>query len=142
MRNHKKKFSFLVVLALLISLFTPLGFNAQVSQAAADQAAAAADSGRVLLASAYPAWDSGKVYLAGDIVSYNGQDYKAKWWTQGDTPGASEVWELITPSDGTYPAWNSSTAYVGGNIVSYNGQLYKAKWWTQGRPPAPRTFGN
>ncbi|GJM68423.1 hypothetical protein HMSSN036_06390 [Paenibacillus macerans] len=81
MRNHKKKFSFLVVLALLISLFTPLGFNAQVSQAAADQAAAAADSGRVLLASAYPAWDSGKVYLAGDIVSYNGQDYKAKWWT-------------------------------------------------------------
>ncbi|MGZ7442202.1 glycosyl hydrolase family 18 protein [Paenibacillus sp. TH7-28] len=119
----------------MISLFTPLGFNAQVSQAAADQAAAAADTGRVLLASAYPEWDSSKVYLSGDIVSYNGQEYKAKWWTQGDTPGTSEVWELAAPSDGTYPAWNSGAAYVAGNIVSYNGQLYKAKWWTQGETP-------
>jgi len=112
----------------------------------------------------YPAWDSSKAYVNGDIVSYNNNNYKAKWWTQGDKPGASDVWELIgaatptnptnpsnpttptnpsnptdptNPSDpGTsYPAWDSSKAYVNGDIVSYNNNNYKAKWWTQGDKP-------
>ncbi len=92
----------------------------------------------------YPAWDSSKAYVSGDIVSYNGNDYKAKWWTQGDTPGSSDVWQLMgsdttTPTNPTnpttYPAWDSSKVYVGGNIVSYNGSDYKAKWWTQGDTP-------
>ncbi|WP_313885392.1 carbohydrate-binding protein [Clostridium beijerinckii] len=98
------------------------------------------------------------------MVSYNNNNYKAKWWTQGDKPGASDVWELIgaatptnpsnpitpttptnpsnptdptNPSDpGTsYPAWDSSKAYVNGDIVSYNNNNYKAKWWTQGDKP-------
>lgn len=46
----------------------------------------------------YPAWDSSKAYVSGDTVSYNGNDYKAKWWTQGDTPGSSDVWQLIGPN--------------------------------------------
>ncbi len=38
-----------------------------------------------------------KVYVAGDIVLYNGVMYKAKWWTQGETPGATQwgPWENI-----------------------------------------------
>ncbi|TPX00491.1 glycoside hydrolase, partial [Schumannella luteola] len=36
------------------------------------------------------AWSAGAVYVAGDLVTYQGSTYKAKWWTQGDTPGASE----------------------------------------------------
>jgi len=32
-------------------------------------------------------WDSSKVYLAEDVVTYNGKTYTAGWWTQGDTPG-------------------------------------------------------
>ncbi|MFS7260801.1 glycosyl hydrolase family 18 protein [Carnobacterium divergens] len=42
-------------------------------------------------------WSATKVYVGGDIVTYQGHQYKAKWWTQGNTPGA-EVggpWELI-----------------------------------------------
>lgn len=93
------------------------------------------DAGSLRLATAYPAWDSAKVYLGGDMVSYNGREYKAKWWTQGETPGESDVWEFVPASDGSYPAWNSGKAYVGGDIVTYNGQLYKAKWWTQGEVP-------
>ncbi len=53
----------------------------------------------------YPAWDSSKAYVNGDIVSYNNNNYKAKWWTQGDKPGASDVWELIgatTPNNPKY----------------------------------------
>ncbi len=49
------------------------------------------------------AWDASKVYLGGDIVSYDAQNYKAKWWTQGNAPGASEwgPWELTSESSTT-----------------------------------------
>ena len=41
----------------------------------------------------YPAWDKTAVYNGGDSVVYENKIYKAKWWTQGETPGKSDVWE-------------------------------------------------
>ncbi|SES47388.1 chitinase C-terminal domain-containing protein [Actinokineospora terrae] len=39
------------------------------------------------------AWDAAKVYAAGGTtVSYNGRQYKNKWWTQGDRPDLSGQW--------------------------------------------------
>ncbi|WP_061960763.1 glycosyl hydrolase family 18 protein [Demequina flava] len=40
-------------------------------------------------------WVSGDVYVGGDEVSHNGHNYRAKWWTNGDTPGAAQwgPWE-------------------------------------------------
>jgi chitinase len=40
------------------------------------------------------AWDSGHAYVGGNVVSYNGHKWTAKWWTQGDTPGnnGQDVW--------------------------------------------------
>ncbi|GAA5194071.1 hypothetical protein GCM10023322_57570 [Rugosimonospora acidiphila] len=32
------------------------------------------------------------MYVGGNTVSYNGHTWQAKWWTQGETPGASDVW--------------------------------------------------
>jgi GH18 family chitinase/chitodextrinase len=86
-------------------------------------------------ASTYQAWDSAKAYVAGDLVSYNGADYKAKWWTQGETPGVASVWELVSTNGGSYETWNAGKAYTGGSFVTYNGAVYKAKWWTQGDTP-------
>ena len=40
-----------------------------------------ADSGR-------PKWSSETIYVAGDEVVYGNQAFRAKWWTQGDTPQA------------------------------------------------------
>jgi chitinase len=42
-------------------------------------------------------WDAAKAYSAGEIVSYQGKTYKAKWWTQGNVPGTEQwgPWELI-----------------------------------------------
>ncbi|MFI3211017.1 MAG: glycosyl hydrolase family 18 protein [Peptostreptococcaceae bacterium] len=37
---------------------------------------------------------SGKSYVGGDIVSYQGKSYKAKWWTTA-TPGTDASWELM-----------------------------------------------
>lgn len=39
-----------------------------------------------------PAWDAATVYTGGDQVSYQGQGYQAKWWTQGDDPAKSGQW--------------------------------------------------
>ncbi|WP_181804492.1 carbohydrate-binding protein [Streptomyces shenzhenensis] len=36
------------------------------------------------------AWSSTTVYTAGNEVSYNSHNWKAKWWTQNEVPGASE----------------------------------------------------
>lgn len=46
------------------------------------------------------AWDSNAVYTGGDTVSYHGKQYRAKWWTQGETPGTSDVWENLGIVDG------------------------------------------
>ncbi|MDH6220305.1 chitinase [Streptomyces pseudovenezuelae] len=36
------------------------------------------------------AWSSASVYVQGDEASYNHHNWKAKWWTQNETPGAAE----------------------------------------------------
>ncbi|MDD5277930.1 MAG: chitinase [Methylovulum sp.] len=40
-------------------------------------------------------WSSAQIYLAGDAVTYNNATYIAKWWTQGDIPGQTDVWVLV-----------------------------------------------
>lgn len=51
-----------------------------------------------------PTWDSSAVYVGGDEVVYNGVQYRAKWWTQGDNPetqGPWGPWEVVgTSSEG------------------------------------------
>ena len=96
-----------------------------------------------------PAWNATTAYVGGSTVSFNGHTWKAKWWTQGDTPGSNSqgVWadqgacsggpSSPPPSPGrcTAPAWNATTAYVGGSVVSFNSHKWTAKWWTQGDTP-------
>lgn len=38
-------------------------------------------------------WDKNTVYLGGDTVIWKNRIYRAKWWTQGETPGQADVWE-------------------------------------------------
>ncbi|MEV6523679.1 glycosyl hydrolase family 18 protein [Longispora sp. NPDC051575] len=90
------------------------------------------------------AWNAATVYSGGQQASYNGRVWKAKWWTQGETPGVAAVWENISacgpatsspPGTCTAAAWNAATAYSGGSVVSHSGKKYRAKWWTQGETP-------
>lgn len=46
------------------------------------------------------AWNSAAVYTGGDTVSYGGRRYRAKWWTQGETPGSADVREDLGIVDG------------------------------------------
>jgi len=53
-------------------------------------------------------WSASKAYVSGDIVSHNGHNWRAKWWTQGEEPpGTTGVWEDLgscaTPTPGPTP---------------------------------------
>lgn len=79
-------------------------------------------------------WQSAATYVAGNRASYNGANYTAKWWTQGEAPGnVNGAWEADA-SNGLQ-SWDASRAYTGGNQVVFAGKLYEAKWWTQGEEP-------
>ncbi|MYX74760.1 glycoside hydrolase family 19 protein, partial [Streptomyces sp. SID3915] len=39
-----------------------------------------------------PAWNASSVYTGGGSASYNGHNWSAKWWTQNERPGTSDVW--------------------------------------------------
>ncbi|WP_225224321.1 chitinase [Cellulomonas sp. JH27-2] len=41
---------------------------------------------------AAPAWSRTAVYTNGNVVSYAGHRYSAKWWTQGEVPGTTGEW--------------------------------------------------
>ena len=43
------------------------------------------------------AWDSTAIYVGGDQVTYNGQTYEAKWWSQNHQPDLGDPWKLVTP---------------------------------------------
>jgi len=43
---------------------------------------------RVLTPGMFPAWDGTAIYEKGTIVTFEDVPYRAKWWTQGDSPEA------------------------------------------------------
>lgn len=50
-----------------------------------------------------PAWNASTIYVANNIVSHNGHQWRAKWWTQGEEPGTTGqwgVWEDQGPCSG------------------------------------------
>jgi predicted chitinase len=89
-------------------------------------------------------------------VSYNSQNWTAKWWTQGEAPSTagSGVWAsngscdtgggTTTPpptTSCTYPNWAAGTSYLAGAIVRYsNGQYYKASHDNPGYDPTISTW--
>ncbi|MBU3087247.1 DUF5011 domain-containing protein [Clostridium gasigenes] len=80
-------------------------------------------------------YDADKIYNAGDTVIYNGVKYKAKWWTKGEIPSASQAWSIVPTSntDGSVD-YIAGTPYSAGTLVKYNGIIYKANWWTTTTP--------
>ncbi|MFJ5234899.1 glycoside hydrolase family 19 protein [Kitasatospora sp. NPDC088391] len=100
-----------------------------------------------------------QVYTGGMSASYNGHNWNAKWWTQGETPstGGSGVWAdqgacgggggsttSPTPTQGTcnHPTWVAGTQYATGTVVKYapNGQYYIATHDNPGYDPTISTW--
>ena len=81
------------------------------------------------------AWSSYETYVAGDVVSYDGVLFEAKWWTRSFAPDTPVINPWDTPWKSGVSAWSSYETYVAGDVVSYNGVLFEAKWWTRSFAP-------
>ncbi|WP_369214739.1 glycoside hydrolase family 19 protein [Streptomyces flavofungini] len=58
-------------------------------------------------------WSSSSVYTGGNTASYNGHNWTAKWWTQNETPGRSDVWsDAGTCGGGTDPGNPDPSGFV------------------------------
>ncbi len=78
-------------------------------------------------------WDAKKVYVGGDIVSHNGKNWLAGWWTQNEEPGTTGdwgVWKVQGDSDcdggNKPPVINSSdftVSAMGSDYTIVNGQV-------------------
>ncbi|WP_270693768.1 MULTISPECIES: immunoglobulin-like domain-containing protein [unclassified Aeromonas] len=78
-------------------------------------------------------WDAKKVYVGGDIVSHNGKNWLAGWWTQNEEPGTTGdwgVWKVQGDSDcdggNKPPVINSSdftVSAMGSEYTIVNGQV-------------------
>lgn len=82
-------------------------------------------------------WSADKVYQEGDHVMYDGKEYKANYWTQGNKPSESVniQWTCLSDDKDTKD-WNAGSVYVTGDRVLYNGKEYEANYWTQGDVPS------
>ncbi len=47
-------------------------------------------------------WQASKVYVNGNYVVANKTNWRAKWWTQNNEPGKSDVWEARPTGECTY----------------------------------------
>jgi len=128
------------IVAFLTALAVAVGLAILVPMASTASAATCAS-----------AWSSSSVYTGGQTASYNGHNWSAKWWTQGETPGAASVWADAGSCDGNsggstggscdYPAWVAGQNYVAGNIVKYtNGAFYIATHDNPGYDPTISTW--
>ncbi|WP_240343979.1 lytic polysaccharide monooxygenase [Paenibacillus sp. SYP-B3998] len=114
---------------------TPYSYSIVALDAAGNQSARSSELKVTTKPKSSPTtdWDTSKVYLEGNRVTYKGLEYAAKWWTQGEQPDSSDVWKLVSAD--VVQAWSSSRVYVGQAKVSYEGKIYLAKWWTKGEVP-------
>ncbi|GAA3284096.1 glycoside hydrolase family 19 protein [Streptomyces lavendulae] len=64
------------------------------------------------------AWASSAVYTGGTSASYNGHNWQAKWWTQGETPGTTGQWGVWSDQGacgdggGTDPGTGNPSGFV------------------------------
>ncbi|GAA0350867.1 polysaccharide deacetylase family protein [Bowmanella denitrificans] len=61
-----------------------------------------------------PAWSASSVYVGGSRVSHSNAIWQAKWWTQGDEPGAA-----------SWGPWNHIEA-CNGTVIEYYGSVSPA----------------
>lgn len=91
--------------------------------------------------SVFPAWEAGKAYAMGDVISYGTNDvgdpqlYKVvqahtsqENWLPGQ--GTESLYDAFGLTSAGYPVWaqpsGAHDAYNTGDIVDYNGTLYKS----------------
>jgi chitinase len=94
-----------------------------------------------------PAWSASQVYVGGNTASQNSHNYRAKWWTQNESPathsGQWDVWADQGACGGTTPPTTPPT--TGPTPPPSTGTKMAAAPYFYpgwGNPPAPSTVMN
>jgi chitinase len=95
-----------------------------------------------------PAWSASQIYVGGNTASQNSHNYRAKWWTQNESPathsGQWDVWADQgacgggTPPPTTPPTTGPTPPPSNGTKMAAAPYIYPG--W--GNPPAPSTVMN
>lgn len=88
-------------------------------------------------------WNNATVFTKGDVVTHDGAEWVASWWSQGDKPGSSKngPWQEIAASPTGLAVWTPSRIFVQGDLVTIDDVVWRAKWWTRGDQPGTGTHG-
>lgn len=87
--NKRRKWYLLLIFVLGMAAGFALSFLVRQPKAHIAPAARPAP----LTQAACSGWDQKTVYTGGGEAVYGGRIYRAKWWTLGEIPGQSDVWE-------------------------------------------------
>ena len=87
-------------------------------------------------ASGPAAWDAEQVYTAGDRVGYDGSEWAATWWTQGQQPGDPHgPWQELVVDDDGRDVWTPTRIFQDGDVAVHESTEYTAAWWTRNQEP-------
>ena len=88
-------------------------------------------------ASNYPAWISGRDYVAGDRVAHQGLVWEASHWTDEEPAQTATTWPVAWKlvSTGIELAWNEARTYYANEEANHGTRRYRAAWETKGDNP-------
>ena len=100
---------------------------------------AASDHDPVVVGLTLPApaaWSASTTYDKGDVVMYDGSEWRALWWTKGQKPGDPwGAWEqIVTEPDGV-AVWTPSRVFNAGDTVTFDGRTWEALYYTRNQKP-------
>ncbi|WP_105167291.1 GMC oxidoreductase [Pseudoalteromonas sp. T1lg23B] len=113
--------------------FFPTAAIIMISEKASDVILADAECASDVKCHGYASWDPKEVYTEGDMVTYNGIVYRAKWFSKGDNPDNGHPWREVDP---IARPWRSDLDYERGDQVVYEQQTYQARWYSANEKPA------
>ncbi|WP_157669671.1 carbohydrate-binding protein [Chitinibacter sp. GC72] len=94
-----------------------------------------------LPASTAPQWSSDTIYQQGNKVQWQGSEYTAQWWTQGEVPGSSAQGAWLKASNAELSAWDASQIYQANAKAIYDNKVWQARWWNQNEIPGSNEWG-
>jgi hypothetical protein len=85
-------------------------------------------------------YSAGTAYAAYDTVYYNGQQYRCKLASTGNSPLNTTYWELFAQGLGTPAAYSAIETYSPGNLVTRSGSTYYCIATVTGAAPPNATY--
>jgi chitodextrinase len=85
-------------------------------------------------------WVSETIYQQGSKVQWQGVEYTAQWWTQGETPGSAQSAWLKAVSN-TPTAWDAAQVYQANSKAISGNKVWQARWWNQNEVPGSNEWG-